>query len=140
MESILYVDDLLELNFAYASIIENSNKYNLIITETPEEALISLRKSNHPSCVVLDLDMPVPDIIEEPLRSCWQRLGEPENSYGLVIAEWISYNNKSIIVIILSAVPARFDDFRDQLNNIYLLDRLTHTPDDLLETLDELLG
>ncbi len=140
METILYVDDLLELNYSYVKILKS--KYKVIIAESPEETLPSLQSFKQPQYVILDLDMPEPEIINEPLSSCWQQLGEPENSYGLVVAAWIKKHTKEIKVILLSAVPGRFDEYRDELEGtvVLVLDRLTCTPPDLLNELENLIN
>ena len=137
MYTVLYVDDLIEANYAYMNALKEY--YKVIIAETPEEALPLLQSFKPPSCVVLDLDMPEPEIIKEPLRTCWQRLGEPENSYGLVIAAWIKKYTENIKVIILSSVPSRFDEYREELGDLVVLDRLTHKPSDLLEVLEKVI-
>ncbi len=139
MDTVLYVDDLLEQNYSYMNILKT--RYKVILAETPEEALPSLQRFKPPCCVILDLDMPEPeDGVKEPLRTCWQRLGEPENSYGLVVAAWIKKYKDFIKIIILSSVPSRFDEYREELGNLVVLDRLTHTPSDLLEALEEVIN
>lgn len=139
MNNVLYIDDLLENNYAYVMALNNSKKYNLLIAETPEEAIKQLLISKPPKYIILDIDMPIPENIKKPLRASWKYLGSPDNSYGLVIAAWIKINKKDINIIILSSVPSRLDDIKGKLGNLTVLDRLHCTPYDLIKELDKIV-